>query len=575
MLRFDHWNKDSCQRSAEFKRNYADMNDPAMLEITAVEIANYLAKTGHVIEGATILRDLIVNHPRAVSVKGVTALARIAYDGKNWADAATLWRLATKADSNNLEALLKLAHCLIEMDQRAEAENFAFRIRTLLNNPSGNSDATINDPLLTGFYEQICIHYLGNAMSKVEDLLRLAAMPESYAAKVLSPGQVAGALPGLSDDAIANRLDQALHAWEESDRTVPYTRAMQSRNPSSPNSGTTKGKRVLLVFRKYFLGSANSREHELAFFFQASARAVGFEMDFFPAEPFLNPSAVQPKQQYAELDKLANLVISTKPDLIVFDDLCNREATGGYLGREVYCNLLCALRSLHPFKLIAFYPDSWTPASLATIDYVRSFVDVVWHQNLDLVKSEKDPSKSKMFCAPIPYPENYFAVGKQGKDLGATFVGGLFDYNCPRGIWLALIRSRGIPCQIYLSNHTQTGSPAGATVAEYASFMSRIKMSVNFSARTAAKKIMTGRAWESIIARSLLLEEDNEEIKRYFVPFVHYVPFANIDELQAYVSFFERNAPARNAVAERGYDWFRQIFSKERIWSDLVSVAFE
>ena len=551
------------------------MNDQAMLEITAFELANYLVKTGHTEKASSILKDLIVRDPRSVSPRCVRALAQIAYECRSWGDAVVLWRIAAGAEPNNIEAWIKLAHCLLETDQRADAEVCAAKGRSLCEQRLPDIERENIDDLLACIYQQLCLHFLGNTLAKASDTLRLFSLPGSYLGRVANAACAAPKGEVLQDRDIQRRLEDALATWEAGGCAVPYLLQQHSLPDSERILGVRPARRVLLVLRKYFLSRSDSREHELAVFFQASARAVGLETLFFPADPFLNPSAITPEKQYSELDRLGRLILSEKPDLVIFDDLCNQQFGSEYIGPEVYRRVFCALKTMHPFKLVGIYADSWMPKSWTTLDFTSSFLDVVWPLNACPPEGRERIPGINVFWAPIPYPDHQFATRPAGKDINAAFVGGLFEYNSPRGVWLNLIKLRGIPCQIFLSNHTMSGSKAGATPEEYAAFMSRLRISVNFSARTTAKKVMTGRAWESIIAKSLLLEEDNEEIKRFFVPFVHYVPFKNIDELQAYVSFFERNEAARHAMAERAFNWFQRLYSKERIWSGLFATALQ
>ncbi|MBI4663442.1 MAG: glycosyltransferase [Verrucomicrobia bacterium] len=546
------------------------MSNEPLLETTAFELADYLLKNGKGDKAFELLKDLILRNPREISPRSATALARMLYDGKNWQDAGTLWRSLAHSDAATAEAWIKLAHCLIELNQSAEAESCAAKARAILENRPAQQATASADQWLAGLYEQICLHFLGHDLPKLNDILRIFALPGTYLKSVGTVKGPGGLSADLTDEGIRRRLDNALRQWEAAGRTVPYLLQCRGQPSVTRLPQAPPAKKILLVLRKLFLGRADSREHELGVFFQASARAVGLETLFFPADPFLNPTSVTPETQYSELDRLARLILSAKPDLVIFDDLCNRKTEGDYIAPEVYKSVLTTLKAKQPFTLVGFYPDSWTPATIRTIEYVRPFIDVVWHLSHFQSQAESHPTGARMFWAPVPYPENLFQPGAGGKDMGAAFVGSLFDYNCPRGIWLSLIRLQNIPCQLVLSTHTTSGSKAGVTPAEYAAFMSRLRMSVNFSARTTDRKIMTGRAWESIISKSLLLEEDNEEIKRFFVPFVHYVPFRNIHELQTYIRFFDRNETPRRAIAERAFDWFREVFSKERIWSELI-----
>ncbi|MBI2949589.1 MAG: glycosyltransferase [Verrucomicrobia bacterium] len=549
------------------------MSEQALLEITAYELASYLLKNGHVEKASGLLKDLIVKDPKAVTARCVRALAQIAYECKSWPDAEALWRVASGAEPSNAEAWVKLAHSLVELGRQAEAEGCAAKAKSLMASRPKDAASSAGDDWLAGIHEQICLSFLGNALPKAADLVRMFSLPGTYLGNV-TPGQN-GRDRGssLQDADIHKRLQDALTRWEAGGRMVPYLQQRGAALANDPIPGALPARKVLLVLRRYFLGRADSRLHELGVFIETSAKATGLEATFFPADPFLNPTAIQPDQQYSELDRLGRTILSTKPDLVIFDDLCNQEPPAEYITPEVYKNVFRALKEHHPFKLVSLYPDSWMTKSWFTMEFASSFLDVLWPLNFFPPATGAEIPGVKIFWAPIPYPEALFQPRSSGKDIGAAFVGSLFDYNSPRGIWLTLLKSRGIPCQLFLSTHTTSGSRAGATPEEYAAFMSRLRISVNFSARATGRKIMTGRAWESIIARALLLEEDNEEIKRFFVPFVHYVPFTSMEELQAYLSFFERHENARRAIAERAYQWFLQLFSKERIWRDLISIA--
>jgi hypothetical protein len=547
------------------------MDTPPLMELTAVELARFLDKQGHANKAVSILTDLLSRDARSASPKSLSALARLAYANKQWREAGVLWRMLADSPACDCEALAKCAHCLIEQGQSSEAAPFIAKLAARLGMERDRWPAEKSDELLAVLYEQICLHVLGDDLPKAESALQLAARFPSYAAKISGCAETEPS-KDLSDQEILRRLDTAAREWEARGSTVPFLAQRCGTLRAEKSAGVAQGKKILLIMRKFFLDRADSREHELSVFFQTSARAVGLEVLFFPSEPLTNPKGAPPERQYAELDRLARLILSARPDAVIFDELCNQNPGGEYSGPEVFRNVLSALKARHPFKLVGFYPDSWMPDCLATIEYVRLFADVIWHLNHYPPRDRNDGGGAKMFWAPIPYPEALFQLGPVGKDIATAFVGGLYRYNFPRGLWLALIKSRGVPCQLFLSRHTAADSKAGASAEEYAAFMSRLRISVNFSARTASRKIMTGRAWESILSKSLLLEEDNAEITRFFVPFVHYIPFGNIEELSAYVSFFQRKEDARRSIAERAFTWFQRCYSKERIWGDLISL---
>ncbi len=547
------------------------MNNHKFLDLTTQVVSEHLLAGGQIEKAASLLSLHLAQNPAAPSVYVLSSLARISYNLRGWNEAAELWGMVLLAEPQNLEALLKRAHCLIELGEFKGAEVHFDSVLRMLNRCRGESAAAWKEEWLDMIHKQICVHFTHNNAVKGERLTRLCALPGSYTEGILQPTAHPDEDRPLSDERILAKLNLAFENWRRNPHPpLPgkdeMPRADESLNASRPS-------KVLLVLRKYFLDRVGSREHELAFFFQRSAEASGHEVMFFPAEPFLNTATVTPDQQYAELDRLARLILSWHPDLVVFDNLCMPGSGGAYLGRKAYQTILSELKARQTFALIAHYPDAWASHSESTIRFVESFADVIWHQNSAIKPESPREDSAIMFRAPTPYLEDLFQRAEDEKDIDAAFVGGVFDYNYPRAIWLTLMRSRQMQCQVFLANHTTSGCAAGKSVEEYAAFMSRLKISVNFSSRNSAKKIMTGRTWESIIARCLLLEEDNDEIKNYFVPWVHYIPFSRLDELEAYLGFFLRRRDARERITQQAYRWFEQHFSKEKIWSSLACIG--
>ncbi len=529
-------------------------------------ISKHLLEVGQAEKAVQILTNLIAQNPRTVTAQHIIPLAQYYYNAGNWNDAAQLWRIVTNAEPRNIEALLKLTHCLVEADQYQESGVFLAKAHRILNEEPTRSRSLWNDKWLEAIYLQVCVHFTRNNQEKAAQLVRLCALPASYTESILKSDGNQGSSHRLSEESIRHRIDSACEKFSQSGSTSPFLSECLIR----PGESTPwrKGK-VLLVMRRHFFNRPDSREHELAFFFRRTAEAVGMEVTFFPAEPFLDPVMITPDEQYAELDRLVRLILTTTPDLVIIDNLCMPTQGGEFIGREVFREVFSELKRKMRFLLVAHYPDAWAPHSQPTIQFVEGFSDVIWQQNSE-IKPSRETNRARMFNAPTPYLESVFRNQNGIKDIDGAFVGGVFDYNFPRAIWLTLVRERKLPCEIFLTNHTASGCPAGRSVEEYGSFMSRIKISVDFSSRNESQKIMTGRAWESILSKCLLLEEDNDEIRRFFVPFVHYVPFRNLEELEGYLDFFLRHEDVRQQIVERAFLWYEQRFSMDKIWAGLI-----
>lgn len=551
-------------------RTSSNANPPARsnvtLEAVGLALAEHLSGKQRHKEAADLLSQLMSNNPRGVTIQSVLALARLVYLSKNWEQAAELWNLVLAEAPRNLEALIKRAHCLVELNDTMAAARATERLRELLKEPSLRPVADELDSLLDLVYRCFFTHFENADDVKCQALLEVCGLPGSYAGAIGRCAQ--DSQPGLSDEQIINRIDRAFEQWHDNPK---YLEAEAAAAVGLPVSTKTT---VLLVFRQYFLGGSNSREHELTVFLRESAKALGFRVLFFPAAVFHLGDRVTAEQQYEALDNLLRGLLTMRPQLVLFDELCRRRDPAPRLDREVYRNTLLELRKKLGFKLVAYYPDPWVPDTLEAIEYVSEFVDLVWHQNVALARRSSKAHADKLFPAPIPYLDSVFQSGAGPRTIGAGFLGSVYSYNYLRAIWCTLIRNRGVPCQLFIASHIKGGSPAGDTIEEYGSFLSRMRIMVNFSARTPSLKIITGRVWESIAAKALLLEEENEEILHYFVPFVHYVPFKNIVELDAYIRFFERHESLRQRIVEEAFAWFQRRYSQKRVWHQLFEAAF-
>ncbi len=538
------------------------MNPASLHEITALHISGRLLQDGFEDRARELLVQLVTTPQRSLGIRPIRSLAAIMYGSGDWTDAIKLFRYLVSSGDATLENHICLAHCLFEVDERQAAEDELERAVKLCAQQQSVTRVEVGSKLRDFVFEQLAVHFLAGSTQKTRGIFRICSFIDPYIPTLL-PEENRATIAALSDEAIRIRLDKALNDWQQTTAT--------GGNADQPDRNLLRGKKVLLVMRKYFLSSSDSREHELGIFFRESAVTLGMLATEFPAEPFLNPRSISPDEQYAALDRLVRLILETRPDMVVFDNLGCADNRDGYLDLKTYKAVFADLKVIHPFRMVVFYPDSWSEESVQAIEDVREVADVVWHQNSALTDSSDpdNPNLGRLLYSVIPYSDELFSSVNSPKSLDAVFLGSLFAYNYPRAIWLMLIQERQIPCTVHLSNHTRSGSPVGPSVGDYIAFLAKVRMMVNFSSRSVRQKIMTGRAWESILAKCLLLEEDNEDIKRFFVPFVHYIPFRTIHELEAYIAFFNRNESLRSAIADRAHTWFMRNYSKAHVWREL------
>jgi len=409
------------------------------LEPIALWIAEHLAGQHRSPQAAKVLSAFISRNASAVSIRSVLALARLVHKSENWEQAAELWDLVLAEDPQNIEGLIRRSHCLVERNDFPAAARTAEQARRWLKDrPDPESEM---DSLLDPIYLRLFSRFENADHEKCRALASLCALPGSYA------GRISEGAAGLriSDEQILRRINEAFEQWHAS---AEYRAGEPSAAAGLPEPAKT---RILLVFRQYFFGGSDTREHELTAFLRQSAKALGYRVFFFPATAFLLGDRVTPDQQYEALDNLLRCLLATRPHVVIFDDLCARVEPAPHIGREVYRNTLVELKNQLGFKLAAYYPDPWVKATLEAVEYVSEFADLVWHQNVTLSRRSSKAHAEKLFAAPIPYLESIFQSGREPRTIGPAFLGSVYSYNYLRALWCTLIRERQVPCQLLLA----------------------------------------------------------------------------------------------------------------------------
>jgi hypothetical protein len=105
--------------------------------------------------------------------------------------------------------------------------------------------------------------------------------------------------------------------------------------------------------------------------------------------------------------------------------------------------------------------------------------------------------------------------------------------------------------------------------ADYADTLTRSKMIFNNGTLTSLNRIVTARALEAIWSKGLLLEESGSDMEHLFVPFVHYVPFANMAQFVAYCQFFQKHPKERESIVEAAYGWATENFAASKFWAHV------
>jgi hypothetical protein len=496
-------------------------------------------------------------------------MAYHAYRFQGWEPASQLLSKVVGVEGANPGHWLRLCHARIEAGDIAGAEAGLRHLsgelarRGLPAIPEGDE---VFEPIYLRLSE---LHREGRTAA-ADALLDLLAAGHPFAARAAGSGADAEA----GTDALRRRLDAAWQAWEAGDTPLPaFSReAHGARHGACPD---LSGVRVLMVMRRYFNYTANSREHELFMMFRRTAAVAGIDLRMVEGDALVMPYGHGWRRQADALDAVVEAINDMRPDIVIFDALCEQIALGETFGPDVHRAVLGDLKRRLGFKLVGFYPDAWTRNTRRALEAIRGLADGWWTSSTAVFDGEPEFDRRHLNL-PTPFDPSFYpdrGPGIEAARTGARFFGSVAGYNYTRSLWLRLMERLGTPCAVTASNHGAGPLSAEEDYQRYADALMASRVSLNFSSRNLTTHITTGRVFETVLARALLLEEDNRATRNFFVPYVHYVPFRSAPELDAAVRLFLEDEPLRRRMVDAAGAWMAGNYAPETVWRTVISFA--
>ena len=258
------------------------------------------------------------------------------------------------------------------------------------------------------------------------------------------------------------------------------------------------------------------------------------------------------------------------PD-IIFADINFQESNSGLSPQ--FFNYLKIAFSL---KIIGFIGDAWGDSGKNLMQHWSPAVDLLLYaappeDGHRLLVSELDNAMLIPLCLSS---SNFY--NEKPKKIDVYFSGSI-SWGL-RSFWLPFlrqtVRKRGLKAVV--NSHDRKANVA-LNHDTYEKYTRTSKVVVNFSSRSYKSnptKALTGRAWQAIASGALLLEEDNEPIKYYFKPYVHYVPFKTVPDLQFLINFFVENDEYRDLISEAGFEYYKEHYDSRKTWFRIMDSLF-
>ena len=406
---------------------------------------------------------------------------------------------------------------------------------------------------------------LDRALNAFTDFLRL-----THQSALVSADAPPYGLDGIRsyadfDTAFGDLLDKKHLEWQR--KRQPYPRFLATLEAERPPRIDPAGKKILFLIPQYIMNSTRFIEADFKDLLLDSAANAGAQVDAFYTDrcsyPDVNFDAQAAK---AGLERLAEKTAAFAPDVIVLDGNyvpSTESLNPAFLGKE---------KSRHGFKLIAFVGDAWGSHWVPAADAWSEVCDIVFHcaPETPFERECRFPEKLCWSGCPVN-TRNFFRDEK--KDFDISFVGTYVSGLRPFWLTVALQIAAKLNLKHRLLPHKREAGVA-LTMDQYAAVLRRSRMVLNFSTRLGPLKMMTGRTWQAMNAGTVLLEEDNAFTSAYFVPFVHFIPFATRNELAYAIEFFSRNPAEAARVGEAASAFCRERYSAKEVWSQLIGAAY-
>lgn len=318
---------------------------------------------------------------------------------------------------------------------------------------------------------------------------------------------------------------------------------------------------VAFLLSRHIICNPDFIESDFFFHMPRSAAASGFSTAVFPADEILydhtvsrdKPAPARPLA--AALDDLARFLAESRPDIVCIDGNFKPSAM------TITPEHLVELRRRFGFRLLVVIPDcydalynyvgEWAPAA----DLFVTFHDLTHHLL----------GRENCLAVPcLPFAEGAFHPEAE-KTAGVNCLGSPWR---DRHVWLAALLAGGVPVDAMFHDRRRCNALSSE---DYLARMGRAKFVFSNGTVAEGDSILTGRTFEAILSECLLFYEVGSPIDDFMVPFVHYVPVANIDQLITFSRFFLEREDLRRRIAAAGRRYFLEHYGSGLFWRHVVT----
>lgn len=358
------------------------------------------------------------------------------------------------------------------------------------------------------------------------------------------------------DAAFRRHLDAVLTAAPEP--VPPFLARRRSGDPRPPIGRDGWRPSVLIAMNAFVRGDRTALPEELRLYTAEAARTLNLPVGLFDTDGMTYPGAEAPPPERRRA--LAAHIAATRPDIVLFD--------ANYIGRDDDDGLnrpfVAALKRQFGFRAVFLLPDAWGGDGVARVRYWHPVADLIVYFEPGFPAPDHGPEAGRFLLVPIPVSSIFDDDGQERtRDLESCFVGTLY---CDRVYWLSLLKHFCPGIHLVIGNRTSQ-SPDHAA---FAAILRRSRIAFSFGHRGQGLHIVTGRTFEAMRSGCLLFEQEGSRLDAFFIPYRHYIPFRDGDDLLWKLDFFQRHEEYRQRIATAGRRHLTRHYAPENFWIGIL-----
>ena len=330
----------------------------------------------------------------------------------------------------------------------------------------------------------------------------------------------------------------------ELNNIVEYKLKKFKNNKKKINIGKKK-KKILLLYR---------RKTKLMWFDFFKDKAKSYRFINTEKVSYINEKIDNKKNIQNFQNKFSEIVKSYKPDLIVLD--INYFPNTNTLNPSI----LIFLKKFYSKKVIGFIGDLYKPEHFKIAKLWSKGIDVIFHGN-EIIKSKTFKNK-KIKYLPFTSDSSIFYPETKSINLFFSGIGNIYRFK-----YLFFIKRKLEMLNIKLFVHKSNKQPS-LTYDEYVKNIRRSGSVINFTRRGGNYFHGGGNRFEAMASKTLILNEHNT-FKNILIPYVHYIPFETVHELDLAINFSKKYPNKISKIVQNSYNEFYNNYSFDAINTKL------